>query len=42
MAALTAKQAAEIADAAQCWGQDDDITVVTVEKSREKGKENRE
>jgi hypothetical protein len=32
MAALTAKAAAEIADAAQRWGQDDDITVVTVKR----------
>jgi hypothetical protein len=30
MAALTAEPAAEIADAAQRWGQDDDITVLTV------------
>jgi hypothetical protein len=30
MAALTAKPAAEIADAAQRWGQEDDITVLTV------------
>jgi len=29
-AALTAKPAAEIADAAQSWGQDDDITVLTL------------
>jgi phosphoserine phosphatase RsbU/P len=32
MAALTAKPAAEIADAAQRWGQEDDITVVTVKR----------
>jgi hypothetical protein len=30
MAALTVKPAAEIADAAQQWGQEDDITVLTV------------
>jgi serine phosphatase RsbU (regulator of sigma subunit) len=30
MAPLTLKTAAEIADAAQRWGQDDDITVLTV------------
>jgi len=30
MAALTARPAAEIADAAQRWGQEDDITVLTV------------
>jgi phosphoserine phosphatase RsbU/P len=30
MAALTAKPASEIADAAQRWGQEDDITVLTV------------
>lgn len=30
MAALTRKRAKEIADAAQRWGQDDDITVLTV------------
>lgn len=30
MAALTTNPAAEIADAAQRWGQDDDITVLTV------------
>jgi sigma-B regulation protein RsbU (phosphoserine phosphatase) len=30
MAALTVKPAAEIADAAQRWGQEDDITVLTV------------
>jgi serine phosphatase RsbU (regulator of sigma subunit) len=30
MAALMAKPAAEIADAAQRWGQDDDITVLTL------------
>ena len=29
-AALTTKPAAEIADAAQRWGQEDDITVLTV------------
>jgi len=33
MAALTAKPAAEIADAAQRWGQEDDITVLTVARS---------
>jgi sigma-B regulation protein RsbU (phosphoserine phosphatase) len=33
MAALTAKPAAEIADAAQRWGQDDDITVLTLKLS---------
>ena len=32
MAALTAKPAAEIADAAQRWGQEDDITVLTVRR----------
>ena len=30
MAGLTVKPAAEVADAAQQWGQDDDITVLTV------------
>jgi len=30
MAALTTRPANEIADAAQRWGQDDDITVLTV------------
>jgi serine phosphatase RsbU (regulator of sigma subunit) len=30
LAALTAKPAVEIADAAQRWGQDDDITVLTL------------
>jgi serine phosphatase RsbU (regulator of sigma subunit) len=30
MAQLTLKPAAEIADAAQLWGQEDDITVLTV------------
>ena len=30
MAALTAKPAAEIADTAQRWGQEDDITVLSV------------
>jgi phosphoserine phosphatase RsbU/P len=30
MAALTVKPAAEVADAAQKWGQEDDITVLTV------------
>jgi serine phosphatase RsbU (regulator of sigma subunit) len=30
MAALTTKSAAEIAGAAQSWGQEDDITVLTV------------
>jgi sigma-B regulation protein RsbU (phosphoserine phosphatase) len=30
MAALTVKPAAEIANAAQRWGQEDDITVLTV------------
>jgi hypothetical protein len=30
MAALTVRPAAEIADAAQRWGQEDDITVLTV------------
>ena len=30
MAALTAKPAAEIAEAAQRWGQEDDITVLTI------------
>jgi serine phosphatase RsbU (regulator of sigma subunit) len=30
MAALTVRPAAEIADAAQPWGQEDDITVLTV------------
>jgi hypothetical protein len=30
MAALTTRPAAEVADAAQKWGQEDDITVVTV------------
>jgi len=30
MAALTSRPAAEIADAAQKWGQEDDITVLTV------------
>jgi serine phosphatase RsbU (regulator of sigma subunit) len=30
LAALTTKRAAEIADAAQRWGQEDDITVLTV------------
>jgi len=30
MAALTSKTAAEIAEAAQRWGQEDDITVLTV------------
>jgi hypothetical protein len=30
MAALTSKPAAEVADAAQKWGQEDDITVLTV------------
>jgi phosphoserine phosphatase RsbU/P len=33
MAALTAKPAAEIADAAQSWGQEDDITVLTVRRT---------
>jgi hypothetical protein len=33
MAVLTAKPAAEIADAAQQWGQQDDITVLTVERA---------
>jgi serine phosphatase RsbU (regulator of sigma subunit) len=33
MAALTAKPAAAIADAAQQWGQEDDITVLTVSLS---------
>jgi hypothetical protein len=32
MAALTSKTAAEIAEAAQRWGQEDDITVLTVER----------
>jgi serine phosphatase RsbU (regulator of sigma subunit) len=32
MAALMTKSAAEIADAAQRWGQDDDITVLTVRR----------
>lgn len=30
MAGLTTKRAEEIADAAQRWGQEDDITVLTV------------
>jgi hypothetical protein len=30
MAALTSKTAAEIAEAAQRWGQEDDITVLTI------------
>jgi len=30
MAALTTKTAGEIVEAAQCWGQEDDITVLTV------------
>ena len=30
MAALTNRPAAEVADAAQKWGQEDDITVLTV------------
>jgi phosphoserine phosphatase RsbU/P len=34
MAALTVKPAAEIADAAQRWGQEDDITVLTVRAVR--------
>ena len=33
MAALTTKPAAEIADAAQRWGQEDDITVLTVARA---------
>jgi sigma-B regulation protein RsbU (phosphoserine phosphatase) len=33
MAVLTTKPAAEIADAAQRWGQEDDITVLTVARS---------
>jgi hypothetical protein len=33
MAALTRKPAAEIADAAQHWGQEDDITVLTVARA---------
>jgi hypothetical protein len=33
MAALTVKPAAEIADAAQSWGQEDDITVLTVRRA---------
>jgi serine phosphatase RsbU (regulator of sigma subunit) len=33
MAALTTKPAAEIADAAQQWGQEDDITVLTVTRN---------
>ncbi len=33
MAALTVKPAAEIADAAQRWGQEDDITVLTVRRA---------
>jgi phosphoserine phosphatase RsbU/P len=33
MAELTAKPAAEIADAAQRWGQEDDITVLTVARA---------
>jgi hypothetical protein len=33
MAALTAKPAAEIADAAQSWGQEDDITVLTIART---------
>jgi hypothetical protein len=32
MATLTAKPAPDIADAAQRWGQEDDITVVTVKR----------
>jgi hypothetical protein len=37
MAALTVRPAAEIADAAQRWGQEDDITVLTVMKTGTKG-----
>jgi phosphoserine phosphatase RsbU/P len=37
MAALTTRPAAEIADAAQRWGQEDDITVLTVVKTGTKG-----
>jgi serine phosphatase RsbU (regulator of sigma subunit) len=33
MAALTTKSAAEIAEAAQRWGQEDDITVLTVQRT---------
>jgi phosphoserine phosphatase RsbU/P len=33
VAALTAKTASEIADAAQRWGQEDDITVLTVQRN---------
>jgi serine phosphatase RsbU (regulator of sigma subunit) len=33
MAALTVRAAAEIADAAQRWGQEDDITVLTVRRT---------
>jgi sigma-B regulation protein RsbU (phosphoserine phosphatase) len=33
MAALTGMRAAEIADAAQRWGQQDDITVLTVARA---------
>jgi hypothetical protein len=29
---ISAKAASEIADAAKLWGQDDDITVVTVQR----------
>ena len=32
MAALTVKPAAAIANAAQQWGQEDDITVLTVQR----------
>ena len=33
MAALTKKSAEEVADAAQNWGQEDDITVLTVARA---------
>jgi hypothetical protein len=33
MAALTTKPGAEIADAAQSWGQEDDITVLSVTRT---------
>lgn len=33
MAALTTKRAEEIAEAAQRWGQQDDITVLTVTRA---------